>query len=626
MPEAVAKEHRDNDLHVIARGERTSFEEHNKEADGIHYYLTVKCPVYGEGEIIGVVGISTDISERKKDEERLKLAAAVLRSTGEGVVITDVHSDIVAVNRAFTEITGYEEAEVLGRNPSLLKSERQPPAFYEEMWRTLLERDAWQGEIWNRQKNGAIFPEWLAISAIRDGEGTVTHFVGVFSDISTLKHSQQRLEHLAHFDPLTDLPNRALFQDRLAHAIDRAQRYGHQIGVMILDLDGFKTVNDSLGHPVGDQLLVQVAGRLQQCIRVEDTVARLGGDEFAIILSSLHDGSDAVEVVRKILASIEQPFDLSGVGAMISTSIGVASFPQDGASATELVRNADAAMYGAKEGGRNTYRFYQAAMTQHAQDRLQREAALRLAIEGREFEVWFQPQLHLRSGNLVGAEALVRWRDPARGLVMPNEFIPLAERTGLVLPIGEWVLGEVCRLGSAWLADGFQFGRLAVNVAAPQIDRGDFVGVLREALASSALPPEHLEIEITESLIMTSAATARPALQAVRQLGVATAVDDFGTGYSSLAYLKELPIDKLKIDRAFVKDLPDDPKAGAITRAIIGMAHSLGYEVIAEGIETVEQCHWLHGEGCSEGQGYWFARPMPAADFAAWMRERKGAS
>ncbi len=621
MSQESADEHEANDRIVLAGGERCNFEENIRFGNETRHYLTVKCPIFDNGTIRGVIGISTDISERRRNVEQLKLAAAVLATTAEGVLITDASGTIVSINRAFTEITGFSAEEAIGSNPRILRSDRQGPEFYRAIWKTLCEDDVWQGEIWNRRKNGEIFPEWLAISTIRNDKGEITHHVGVFSDISSLKHSQEKLERLAHFDPLTDLPNRVLFQDRLAHAIDRANRYGHQVALLLLDLDGFKTVNDSLGHPVGDELLVRVAERLHHCIRVEDTVARLGGDEFALILDNVAHGSDAIQVVRKVLSSIEQPFQLDSTSALISTSIGIAVYPADGKTPTELVRNADAAMYGAKEAGRNTYQFYQATMTQVAQERLQREAALRRAVEQREFEVWFQPQINLKNGRVTGAEALVRWRSPERGLVPPNEFIPLAERTGLILPLGEQVLASVCSCARRWRDNGLHFGRLAVNVATPQLERGNFVALLQNMLQEHQLPADCLEIEITESVIMANSETVRDVLLTIQSIGITTAIDDFGTGYSSLSYLKELPIDSLKIDRAFVRDLPGNAHDTAITRAIIAMAHSLGFKVIAEGIENAEQQTWLQAEGCDEAQGYLISRPMPADEFETWLRD-----
>ena len=619
LPVLVASEHDANDRTVIATRARTSFEEHNVEPDGVHYYLTVKCPVIEHGQMRAVVGISTDITERRKSDEQLRLAGTILATTAEGVVITDEEAKIVGINRAFTEITGFTESEALGKNPSILRSERQDADFYQRMWASLVRGDVWQGEIWNRRKSGEIFPEWLTITAIRDSQGAVRNYVGVFSDISSLKRSQEQLEHLAHFDPLTDLPNRILFRDRLALAIERAHRHQRPLAILIMDLDGFKTVNDSLGHPVGDRLLQEVAERLKTCVRAEDTVARLGGDEFGLALSELLDPGDAVEVIRKILASIQAPFSLDGISAMVTASIGISAFPADGSNAIELIRNADAAMYGAKEAGRNTYRFYQSSMTDRAHERLQRERALRRGVDNQEFEVWFQPQIELATGRLTGAEALVRWRDPERGLIGPIDFIPLAERTGLIVPLGEQVLRQVCRLAREWERKGLHPGKLAVNVAPTQLERSDFVATMRSCLAEAQLAPDRIEIEITESLIMENAAHAREVLLAIRELRVGTAIDDFGTGYSSLAYLKQLPIDKLKIDRTFIKDLPDDHNDIAITRTIIAMAHSMGFKVIAEGLETEAQRDFLRREGCDQAQGYLISRPLPAGEFEAWL-------
>ena len=625
LPEAVADEHEANDRKVIEEGKMTSFEEHNLGADGTHYYLTVKCPVIESDTLRAVVGISTDITTRKQNEEKLRFASTVLATTIEGVMVTDVAGNIVSVNTAFTEITGYEAEDAIGKNPRFLRSERQQSEFYQSMWAALTQSGVWQGEIWNRRKTGEIYPEWLTITAIRDDADQLTHYVGVFSDISSIKRSQAQLERLAHFDPLTDLPNRTLFQDRLAHAIDRARRYDHLIAVLLIDLDGFKTVNDSLGHPVGDRLLQEIATRLKTCIRIEDTVARLGGDEFAMVLADMVDGSDSIEVVRKILAAINTPIDLDGLTAQVSASIGIAIFPTDGDNATDLVRNADAAMYGAKEAGRRGYCFYRATMTHRAQEQLLQEQALRRAIAQQEFEVWFQPQLSLQTGMLTGAEALVRWRDPERGLVLPLEFIPLAEHTGLIIPIGEQVLQQVCQQARRWLDAGLPFGRLAVNVATPQIERSDFVATLKEALHASGVPADYLEIEVTESFIMKNADHANEVLLAIQALGVTTAVDDFGTGYSSLAYLKKLPIDNLKIDRAFIDGLPDDTNDSAIARAIIAMARSLGFKVIAEGIETPEQQAFLKAEGCDEAQGFYFSHPLPALEFERWVARETAA-
>lgn len=566
-----------------------------------------------------------DITERKKNEERLNLAATVLQSTAEGVMITDPNARILSVNRAFTEITGFSEEEALGKRPSLLKSNRHQEDFYQGIWKCIDAEGVWQGEIWNRRKNGEIYPEWLVISTIYNDKNEITHYVAVFSDISLLKNSQSRLEHLAHFDPLTDLPNRILFQDRLSHALDQADRYHKNVALLLLDLDGFKTVNDSLGHPVGDELLIKVAKRLQACIRVEDTVARLGGDEFGVILSGMVDSADSIEVVRKILTTIERPFNLSGHNAMISTSIGIAVYPADGITPSDLIRNADAAMYEAKEKGRNTYRFYQASMTETAQDRLHLEADLKTAIEHKQFEVWFQPKMHLKTGSITGAEALVRWRHPERGLVAPGEFISLAERSGLIIPIGEQVLHQVCEHIRGWQTAQIPIGRIAINVALPQLERGDFLNTIKQTLLRENVSAQCIELEITESFIMSNKNSTTEVLTELQAMGMTIAIDDFGTGYSSLAYLHQLPIDNLKIDQAFVRELDSCDNNRTITRTIIAMGHSLGYKVTAEGIEKPSQQDWLEQEGCDEAQGYLLAKPMPAADFESWLQTFKAA-
>lgn len=470
-----------------------------------------------------------------------------------------------------------------------------------------------------RHQSGRIFPAELTLSAITL-QGRPCLYC-VWRDISALKRTQAELEHLAHYDALTGLPNRVLLMDRLGRAIERAQRRQHQVALLLLDLDGFKTVNDSLGHPVGDRLLALVAERLKAPVRVEDTVARLGGDEFALVLGGLSDGKDVIEVVRKILETIEVPFSIDGHTALVTASIGIAVYPADGTHRDELIRNADAAMYGAKEAGRNTYRFYQASMTREAQGRLYMEQALRRALRQGELEVWYQPQVRLADGACVGVEALVRWRDPDKGMISPAEFIPMAERTGLIVPLGEYVLDEVCQAIQRWQTLSLDCGRVSVNVAGAQIARSDFVATVRDCLTRHAISPGMLAIEVTETLLMENMERAIEVLDGVKALGLTTAIDDFGTGYSSLAYLKRLPIDTLKIDRAFVQDIQDDPYDQAITRTIIAMGHTLGFTVIAEGVETAEQLAFLRAEGCDEGQGYYFAKPLPGDGFTRWLEQ-----
>lgn len=624
LPTEIAAQHLANDQKVLATDKVLSIEEDYQERDGKHTYLTMKSPLHdATGKIIGVVGISTDITSRKQAEKDLQLSATIFDNTADGITITDPTGTIVLTNPAFTQITGYSAEEAIGQNSRILQSSRQDAEFYQNLWQTLGASGTWQGEIWNRRKNGEIYPEWLTITAVLDPSGKVSNYVGVFSDISTIKQTQAELEHLAHFDPLTDLPNRNLFHDRLSHAIERAYRYSQHVAIMVLDLDGFKTVNDSLGHPVGDQLLQQVAHRLKSCIRVEDTVARLGGDEFAIVIANLEHDEHIVDIADKILHTIESPFTIEGHSALVTTSIGIAVYPSDGLTPDLLIRNADAAMYQSKTAGKNSYHFYQPNMTEAAQLRLANEQALRRAIADQEFEVWYQPQVCLSTGVLLGAEALIRWRDPIRGLIPPIDFIPLAESNGLIITIGEYVLHQVCLDINHLLNAQLNPIKVGVNVAGPQLFRSDFVALLEQVLTEHKLPSATLEIEITETCMLQNPEQAGKILEQVQKIGIMVAIDDFGTGYSSLSHLKNLPINTLKIDRSFVSDLPDDVHDIAITRAILAMGRSLGFVVVAEGIETEAQHKFLMNEGCVKGQGYLFAKPMPLPAFKQWLIDRQ---
>lgn len=562
--------------------------------------------------------LQQQIRERERAQAALRLADAVYKSTDQGIVVMAADARIVSINEAFTQISGYGAADIIDHNFELLFP--QAASALEPMWASLAAKGMWQAEVRNCGKAGNEFDCWLTVSAIPDAVGQDACYVAVLSDISSLMNTQRQLEHMAHYDALTELPNRVLFQDRLRQAIAQQARRQHRIALLMLDLDGFKTINDSHDHPVGDHLLQRVATRLRSVVRNEDTVARLGGDEFAIILDTA-DSLEGIELVaHKVLSEISRGFDIEGLAVEISTSIGIALYPGDATNAMELTRNADTAMYGAKESGRNAYRFYQAEMTRAALQRIELERALRQAIERQEFEVWYQPQLDLERRRVTGAEALLRWNHPGIGWISPAEFIPVAERTGLIVAIGEQVLRQVCADGQRWLGLGLDFGRLAVNVATPQIERSDLLGTVNRVLAESGFPPRHLEIEITESVIMANAELTQQVLDEIQKLEISTAIDDFGTGYSSLAYLRELPIHSLKIDGAFIRDLPDNSTSATITRAIISLAHNLGYRVIAEGVETEAQYAFLHAEGCDEGQGYLLARPMPAAQFESWIR------
>jgi diguanylate cyclase (GGDEF)-like protein/PAS domain S-box-containing protein len=588
---------------------------------GDRWLSTSKVPLRNsQSQVIGVLGVYEDITERLKSEEKLRQAAKVFESTMEGVVITDPDGAIVAVNPAFTDITGYMEAEVLGKNPRIRKSGRHDASFYQAMWASIHQTGSWRGEIWNRRKNGEVYPEWLTINTVKNEAGDTTNFVAVFTDISHMKRSEAELDFLAHHDPLTELPNRLLLGARLEHAIQRAQRENSILAVLFIDLDRFKTVNDSLGHPIGDQLLRIVAGMLTECVRNEDSVARLGGDEFVVVLEGLGDTGSASDVAEKILNTLAKPFELDGNTVFVGASIGISTYPEDGRDGMTLLKNADAAMYRSKEEGRNTFRYYSAELTRKARDRLTLETALRHGIEQQEFVLHFQPQVDVASGAVVGAEALVRWDHPQSGLISPLRFIPIAEETGLILPLGDWVLHAACEQLQHWLASGLPPITLAVNLSPRQFQQRDLLDRLRAVFEATGLPPHLLELEITESAIMEQGEKARSTLHALKSLGVKLAIDDFGTGYSSLAYLRRFPINVLKIDQSFMRDIPHDTSAMEIAATIIAMARNLHLRVLAEGVETEEQLAFLQSRGCDVYQGFLHSRPMPREEFERHLR------
>ncbi|WP_263144437.1 EAL domain-containing protein [Pseudomonas sp. RIT-PI-AD] len=578
------------------------------------------CELSAQSLLIGeepfLLTIARDVTERHQMQERLKQAATVFQSTAEGVMITDTLQRISAVNPAFSEITGYAEAEVLGQSPALLASGRHDPEFYRAMWSQLAETGHWQGELWNRRKNGEIYPEWLTINSVRDDSGLITHYVAVFADISPLKQAEARLDHQAHHDPLTGLPNRLLFEERLKAALQPALPMSKG-AVLFLDLDRFKHINDSLGHPVGDALLRSIATRLSTQLQEADTLARLGGDEFIILLPGVHQPSKVQQVTNSLLACFGAPFEVEQHDFFISASIGISLFPEHGRDVATLVKNADAAMYRAKAKGRNRAEFYTRELTFIATERMALENELRRALERDELCLYYQPKRCLTRGCLVGAEALVRWRHPVLGDIPPDRFIPIAEDSGLILALGDWVLQEACKQMRAWQDRHAPFGPLSVNLAGAQLGQAHIVERVDHLLKAYGLEAQRLQLEITEGFIMTQAEDALATLYALKALGVQLAIDDFGTGYSSLSYLKRLPLDTLKVDQSFVRGLPDDPHDIAITRAIIALAHSLQLTVIAEGVETEAQERFLAQLGCQHIQGYVISRPIPAEAFAS---------
>ena len=555
----------------------------------------------------------------RDSQERIRLHAAALESTRDGVIISDIHGRIVSVNSAFTRITGYDATAAIGQPLSFLRVADDPRHPNDPAGTNLEIRDEvfaqgqWEGEIRARHQGGSEHILWASIATVPDPQGLPTHLVTVFTDITAKKQTEARLQQMAHFDSLTQLPNRPMVLSRLEHALAAAQRQHHRVGVLFIDLDNFKTINDSLGHNAGDSLLQAVAQRLQQRTRRDDTLGRLGGDEFILVLETLRDGSDAAAVAQELLRLLSTPFPIGPHEVYVQASIGISLYPDDGTEVEELLRDADAAMYQAKHAGRGTYRYYTEALTQAAQERLQLDTRLRRALERGEFELWYQPLYRLADGHLIGLEALVRLAQPGLPPVSPAEFIPLLEDTGQIVVLGEWVTREACRQARVWLDEGLDVGRVAVNLSSIEMQRGGAVERVERALRDTGLPPERLELEITESGLMQQGDHGERFLHSLHAMGVRLAIDDFGTGYSSLAYLKRFPVSKLKIDRSFIRDLASDGSDAQLVSTMVVMGRGLGLSVLAEGIETAAQRRRLVEIGCEAGQGFHFSRPLPAA-------------
>lgn len=579
-----------------------------------HLYNRGETEYSPAGKPLRAFGTVQDMTDQVLASERLQQAAAVFKSTLEGVMITDLRGHILDVNQAFEAITGYRRTEAIGKTPRLLKSGRHDASFYQSLWQTLILQGSWHGEVWNRRQDGTLYPSLLTITTVRDGDQQPTGYVGVFSDITATKESQERLDYLAHHNSLTGLPNRLLFNDRLHHALNLATRQNTQLALLFIDIDRFKHINDTMGHGSGDDLLRQLAHRFQGAIRTNDTVAHLSGDEFVVLLEDVGSTQNVTLVIQTLFDALKPPVQLQGQEIYVTASMGVSVFPTDGRDPAILLRNADTAMYQAKEEGRNAYRFYTEAMMAITFEQMLLENALRGALDRQEFHLVYQPQVDLISRQLVGLEVLLRWNHPELGRVSPVQFIPLAEQTGLIRDIGLWVLHSACRQGREWLDQGHQFGRIAVNIARPQIRHNGLLEVVQSALGESGLPATCLELEVTEGFIMEGAQDSVEQLKALRDLGIQISIDDFGTGYSSLSYLKQLPIEKLKIDRSFIRDIPQDANDMAIAEAVIALGHALNLRVIAEGVETEEQATFLLHKGCHEAQGYLYSQPLPPQD------------
>ena len=569
----------------------------------------------------GSVWIIEDLTVEKAAREQLQLARKIFEVNSEAIMVTDAENRIVQVNAAFQKITGYDASEVMGCDPKLLGSGRHDAAFFKQMWNSLLDRGHWTGEIWDKRKDGSEYPKWVRVDVIRDAEGCISHYVTVFSDISERKANEERIRHLAQHDALTGLPNRFTLAAHLEHALARAERSREKVGLMFIDLDNFKSINDTLGHHIGDRLLCEVAKRIGRAVRKSDIVARIGGDEFVVVLESTKNETDEGAVAQKIIDQLAEPINIDGHSLHSTPSIGLAIFPGDGESAEVLMKNADVAMYHAKSAGRNNYQFYTEHMNHSAAVRAQMEGRLRAALSGDEFLLHFQPQINLATGRVSGIEALIRWQSAELGLVSPANFIPLAEEVGLIVQISAWVLEHACKTAKEWCDQGIPFECISVNISPQEFRQRNFPELVEAVLLETGLPAARLELEITESTLMDSAETTVEMLLRLKALGVTLAIDDFGTGYSSLGYLKRFPIDRLKIDRSFVRDLETDASDAAISSAVIALAHSLGLQVVAEGVETQGQADFLLKRGCDSVQGYLFSRPVPADQAAAYCRQ-----
>jgi diguanylate cyclase (GGDEF)-like protein/PAS domain S-box-containing protein len=566
-----------------------------------------------------MVCVARDLRERIAAEQHQRRTAVVFENTKEGIVLTDAERNVVMVNPAFTEITGYTREAILGQRADVLWAAKPEGPAGEVVWESLQKQEQWQGESWIRRQDGELRPVWNNISVVQNASGRVVNYVSVFSDISAIKDAEERLSYLAYHDPLTDLPNRLLLADRIRTAMSRAERTGTSVALLYLDLDDFKHVNDTLGHEKGDLLLNEIALRLREHVRGEDSVARLGGDEFVVVLEDVADPAQPARLAEKLLASIAEPAQLAGYELRMRASIGISLGPKHGVTSEELLKAADAAMYRAKRGGRGRYEFFSAELTRMAAERLTLENAMRDPRIFDQLVLLYQPQVEVATSRLVGAEALIRWRHPTRGLLDPSVFVPMAEEAGLMPSLGAWALLSACRQVKAWGQMGYPGVRMAVNVSAYQIKTLNIVESVRSALAETGLQPDLLELEVTEGALQTGDG-APDILNRLKSLGVCLALDDFGTGYSALSSLKLLPFDRLKIDRSFMVDVAHDADSRALARAIIAMARSLNLEIIAEGIETAEQLAFLRAEGCDEMQGYLTGAPMTADEFAVELQ------
>lgn len=610
--------------HIQKENAKTIIEALNKKGAAASKNITVEISnednrkllvnIYLFQEIVDQISIKywfvLDSDNQKETSQKIRQSSAVFEASSEAIMIINNKKMIKVVNPAFTRITGFDASDVQGRSPQILSGERKDIKMLETVWLEAEKNGSWQGEVWKRRKSGEKYPEWLSVTAVKNKDGELVEFVVISSDMTKRKQAENRIRYQANYDPLTDLPNRNLFMDRLKHGISRAKREGTMLALLFIDLDRFKYINDSYGHSVGDELLIKVSSILKECVRSSDSIARFGGDEFAIILSPIYGSKNASRVANLILERLSKAVDLSGYEVVSGGSIGISLYPTDGENEEQLVKNADTAMYRAKEKGRHNYQFFTDQMQKSAQERMSLERDLRAAFAADKLSLAFQPQMECASGQVGGLEVLMRWQNKDKGAIPPSLFIPLAEDTGLIVPMGTWIMKKACEQYMIWKVKGIAPQNMAVNVSSRQFHAKDFIGTVKEVLKSTGMPPENLELELTESLLMEDQEFAISILNDIRNLGVKISIDDFGTGYSSLNYLKKFPMTNLKVDQSFVKDIMNNEDDASIVKAIIDLGHTLNMEVIAEGVEDKDQLMRLQEYGVDFIQGYYYSKPM----------------
>jgi diguanylate cyclase (GGDEF)-like protein/PAS domain S-box-containing protein len=619
----TAKFFRQKDREMLTSGELSINEELITHPDGQQFYLeTLKTPFKdNENRILGLIGVARNITERKQVEIKLELAAKVFNHAREGIMITDAAATIIEVNDTYTQITGYNREEAIGQTPSMLQSGRHTPEFYAAMWEALLNEGYWCGEIWNRHKSGNVYAEMITISAVKDSNGKIQNYVGMFTDITHMKEHQLQLEYIAHYDALTQLPNRLLLTDRLQQAMVNNDRHKTMLAVVYLDLDGFKAVNDNYDHKIGDELLIAISERMKEALRQGDTLSRIGGDEFVAVLIDLEHIKACEPILARLLHSAAAPILINGIELQVSASVGVTFYPLDNVDADLLIRHADQAMYIAKQEGKNRYHLFDVEQDAAIKTQQQQLEEIQRSLHQHEFELYYQPKVNLVTRQVIGVEALIRWRHPERGLLLPHDFLPVIENQPLSVELGEWVLDTALNQIRAWRAQDIDLS-VSVNVGARQFQQINFVARLQKMLAAYPdIPTNRLELEILETSALGDLAVISEKIKACQALGLRFALDDFGTGFSSLTYLRHLPVDTLKIDRTFVRDMLDDEDDLAIVNSVIGLAHTFKRKVIAEGVETPKHAKKLLSLNCELAQGYGIAKPMPAAEVVAWLHD-----